>query len=557
MSNLRVSIKNLLVLIFGGLALLVWLPTYKYVTHTYVTQLITEKGGSVHDFASALAAVIAENLMERQREVSLLAQTPFFKNAVLDAPEFKENLERVKDSYPHYTWIGIADLEGTVRTATGNLLRGEKVKDRPWFSHGLLGSYFGDLHGALLLSKVLPSSSSGEELYLIDFSEPLVSPEGELRGVLGIHADWRWMGDVIKVVKPTASLGPRLDILIVNNENRVIYPKHLDGKLRIPDEVGSEQPFLVGNWDDGIEYVSSMVTIGDKEQIQSIGWRVLVRQPTSQTLRDVDSLQSVIQATIFLSVLVFMILLWWGATRISVPLRQLSAHARRIERGADTKPIKIKSMASEVSELAAALHSMASTLTRGKNALAESNTRLEKEVEARTAELERANLALALLARNDELTNLPNRRAANEHLDAEFLTMKRSQNAYCVLMIDVDFFKSINDTHGHAAGDQVLRRVAQSLKVGVRQSDFVSRFGGEEFLIILPNTKLEEGLIVSEKLRAAVESLDIPLVGTVTVSLGLAVSSVKQTNSHTVVKEADRLLYKAKSAGRNRVEFTS
>lgn len=555
MSSLRLSIKNLMILIFGGLALAVWLPTYKYVAHTYVAQLVTEKGGSVHDFASALAGVISDNLMERQREITLLAQTPFFQSAALDAPELKENLERVKKSYPHYTWIGVADLEGTVRTATGDLLRGEKVKERPWFSHGLVGSYFGDLHGAILLSKLLPPSSSGEELHLIDFAAPLVSPEGELRGVLGTHADWRWMGDVIKVVKPTASLVTSLDILIVNNENRVIYPKSQDGKLRVPDNLKTDKAFLVSIWDDGVEYVSSMVSIGDAEEIHSIGWRVVVRQPTVQTLRDVDALQSVIQATIIFSVLVFMILLWWGATRISVPLRQLSAHARRIERGAETRPLNIKSMALEVSELAAALQSMAATLMQRKNALVESNARLEEEVETRTAELERANVALALLARNDVLTNLPNRRAANEHLDTEFLRMKRSQKVYCVLMVDIDFFKSINDTHGHFVGDQVLRRIAQSLKVTVRQSDFVARFGGEEFLVLLPDTQLEEGLVVAEKIRVAVESLVDPVVGTITVSIGLAMSTTKQVNAHIAVKEADNLLYQAKKSGRNRVEF--
>lgn len=557
MSSLRLSIKNLLVLIFGGLALAVWLPTYKYVTHTYVAQLVTEKGGSVHDFASALAGVISDNLAERQREISLLAQTPFFQSAALDAPELKDNLERVKKSYPHYTWIGVADLEGTVRTATGDLLRGEKVKERPWFSQGLVGSYFGDLHGAILLSKLLPPSSSGEELHLIDFAAPLVSPEGELRGVLGTHADWRWMGDVIKVVKPTASLVTNLDILIVNNENRVIYPKSLDGKLKVPDNLKTDKTFLVSIWDDGVEYVSSMVSIGDAEEVHSIGWRVVVRQPTAQTLRDVDALQSVIQATIIFSVLVFMSLLWWGATKISVPLRQLSAHARRIERGAETKPLNIKSMALEVGELAAALHSMAATLMQRKNALAESNTRLEEEVEARTEELERANVALAQLARNDDLTNLPNRRAANEHLDVEFLRMKRSQKVYCVLMVDIDFFKAINDTHGHFVGDQVLRSVARSLKGTVRQSDFVARFGGEEFLVLLPDTQLEEGLVVAEKLRVAVESSVDPEVGPVTVSIGLAMSNTKQVNAHIVVKAADTSLYQAKKYGRNRVEFVT
>jgi len=555
MSRRRFSIKNLMVLIFGGLALTVWLPTYKYVTYTYITQLVAEKGGSVHDFAAALAAVIADNLKERQREIVLLAQSPFFQSASLEAPQLKEHLDRVKKSYPHYTWIGVADIEGVVRTSTGDLLRGASVKGHPWFMFGLAGSYLGDLHQALLSSKQLPPSTEGEALHLIDFAAPLVSPEGQLRGVLGTHADWRWIADVIKVVKPTEVPQSSLDILIINSENRVIFPKRLDGKLKVPSDVRVDQPFGVTTWDDGVEYVSSMVNIDEQHETKSMGWRIIVRQPTAQTLRDVDALQNVIQATIIFSIIVFLSLLWWGATRISTPLRQLSAQARRIERGAETKPMKINTMALEVSELATALFSMAATLLDRKNALAQNNARLEETVAIRTAELERANRELQRLARNDALTGLPNRLAADERLETEFVRMKRSQKTYCVLMADIDFFKSINDTHGHAVGDQVLRRIAQTIKTTLRESDFAARFGGEEFLIILPDTHQEVGRLVAEKLRRAVESSADPIAGNVTVSIGLAMSSPMHANGYGVFQDADSFLYQAKKTGRNRIDF--
>jgi diguanylate cyclase (GGDEF)-like protein len=120
-------------------------------------------------------------------------------------------------------------------------------------------------------------------------------------------------------------------------------------------------------------------------------------------------------------------------------------------------------------------------------------------------------------------------------------------------MMDIDFFKRINDTHGHAVGDQVLKRVAQTIQATLRESDFPARFGGEEFLALLSVTEMSDAYQVAEKLRQAVESAPDPFAGRITVSIGLAMADPEQADEDVAVRAADDNLYKAKETGRNRV----
>ena len=550
-SKRHYRIKHLLVLAFGGLALAIGLPIYLYSNHVFVTQLVADRGDAINDLAKAVASVVAENLQERQREITLLTQTPLFRTAALDDPALKANLERVQKSYPHYSWIGAADLNGIVQSSTDNILRGVSVRERPWFIHGLKGAFSGDLHEALLLSRLLPSPASGGQLYLIDFAAPLMDANGKVRGVLGTHADWDWAADVIKVLKPANAAQSRLEILIVNRENRVIHPEKYDGKVFVPASLTTERAFVVGRWDDGNEYVASMVPVQDAAS--SMGWHIVVRQPIEQTLGDVQALQRVILGSAALSALIFIALVWWGATIFSRPLRQLADQARRVEQGDEDMPLTVSSRTVEINEVTDALRGMASTLLSRKEALAESNVRLEQTVAARTAELAKANDELRLLARQDTLTRLPNRFAANERLRSEFVLMKRSHNVYAVLMMDIDFFKQVNDTHGHAVGDQVLQWVANILRATLRESDFIARFGGEEFLALLPSTTLKAACQVAEKLRQAVEAAPDPVAGRITLSIGIALASPEQVDEDDAVRLADHWLYEAKKAGRNRL----
>ena len=165
---------------------------------------------------------------------------------------------------------------------------------------------------------------------------------------------------------------------------------------------------------------------------------------------------------------------------------------------------------------------------------------------------------LEISVRTDPLTDLPNRRGLAEKLDYEKIRYDRSQNPFTIIMGDIDHFKNINDTFGHDAGDRILAWIAKLLKDNSRKQDIVSRWGGEEFIILLPETDLENGAIFAEKLRAKIESevfvyqdREIP----VTISFGLSVFNRKGLKIDDVIKQADQCLYEAKDQGRNKVIF--
>ncbi len=181
----------------------------------------------------------------------------------------------------------------------------------------------------------------------------------------------------------------------------------------------------------------------------------------------------------------------------------------------------------------------------------EMNAELEIKIAERTTELSKANEDLRHLSRHDALTGLNNRLAANERLHSEFISMKRSQNYDAVLMLDIDFFKKVNDTYGHAVGDSVLQQLAQTLKATLRETDFAARYGGEEFLLLLPNTELFEARLVAEKIRRTIETTPHPVAGKITVSIGVAIATPDEPDEFSAVKESDDYLYAAKKSGRN------
>ena len=177
--------------------------------------------------------------------------------------------------------------------------------------------------------------------------------------------------------------------------------------------------------------------------------------------------------------------------------------------------------------------------------------------------IERANVYSEILknATMDALTGLNNRRQFEVRLKEEYSIANRQNTPLCAIMIDIDFFKKFNDTYGHAIGDTVLRTTANVIKEQLREYDIPSRYGGEEFCILLPQTNIDEAKIVAERLRTSVENKKIEIQTnkneqikhiSVTISVGLAQLDIKDMADDLYMK-ADRALYEAKEQGRNRV----
>lgn len=165
--------------------------------------------------------------------------------------------------------------------------------------------------------------------------------------------------------------------------------------------------------------------------------------------------------------------------------------------------------------------------------------------------IERQKMQNENMAFLDTLTRLPNRRWIDKRVKLELARFRRHKEYTCVAISDIDHFKKINDTYGHLAGDFALQRVAHILKENIRATDFVGRWGGEEFLVILPNTPLSYALNIFERMRRAVETARHN-GHKVTISIGVSLMRARDTLK-TVVRRADSALYRAKQSGRNRV----
>jgi diguanylate cyclase (GGDEF)-like protein len=159
------------------------------------------------------------------------------------------------------------------------------------------------------------------------------------------------------------------------------------------------------------------------------------------------------------------------------------------------------------------------------------------------------------LATTDTLTQLFNRLKFHQLLEKNILESSTNGTAFAFIIFDIDKFKNINDTYGHDIGDYVLKELPKVVKTKLRESDIFARWGGEEFVLLLPKTGIAGGVGIAEKVRRAVERYKFEHVGQVTISLGVTRFS-KGDNEEKILKRADKLLYKAKNSGRNRVEYS-
>lgn len=186
-------------------------------------------------------------------------------------------------------------------------------------------------------------------------------------------------------------------------------------------------------------------------------------------------------------------------------------------------------------------------------------TGLYRMLAEQQGELERLNRDLYEQSRQDALTGIGNRLRMEEDLDTIEGNIGRYGQGYAVALCDIDHFKAYNDRHGHQAGDDVLRSVAEALRQTCRKGDAVYRYGGEELLVLLPGQSLELATAAAERMRRAVEALGIshPLgkpVSVMTISVGVAIREAAHSGSvEEVLGEADEALYRAKASGRNRV----
>ena len=279
-----------------------------------------------------------------------------------------------------------------------------------------------------------------------------------------------------------------------------------------------------------------------------------------QPQREIDELISTATkasfAILIVAILIIFLVAAWMFYTLGLPLNRMTKHIRQISDGnLDIDEIRMGNRKDELGQLANAFNSMHDTIKRQIKELNAHREILEQEVKERTKDLEEVNKKLELISKTDELTGLPNRREMNENIANEMGRSARTHKPFCFIFIDIDHFKNINDTYGHACGDIILKSVAQTIRGLLRKYDVFARYGGEEFLTLLPETDLEGAAVVAERFRRQVERMTVRYADftiKITITLGVAKFD-DRLGADRSIQMADKALYQGKEGGRNRV----
>jgi len=277
------------------------------------------------------------------------------------------------------------------------------------------------------------------------------------------------------------------------------------------------------------------------------------------SLAEIASLETFL---IFVSLGIVVVLSFYLRQGIDSPVDRIVQSLQAVEKGDLNTTMMVESF-DAFGVMADRFNHMVEGL-REKERLSKENEDLVVQLGMRAKDLEtllKQYEEASTLARTDALTGLYNRRAFEELVVRNFFEYKRSRYPFCILMIDIDHFKSINDRFGHPAGDVVIQAVANVFKETVRIADICARWGGEEFIIALPHSDVDQSFILGERIRMNVEALELSnldgsALPTITVSLGASVSKEDDVNLERIIERADEALYAAKTSGRNRVRIS-
>lgn len=546
------NFRNRMIAFFGISSIFIGLLVILYIVHIINIKLIEDKKTFLENTSKIISNKVADILFERNREILLLSKSPLFYDKELNTQNIREKLKQIENTYPIYSWIGIADANGIVKVANNNLLEGADVSKRPWFINGSKESFIGDIHEAVLLTKLLQKPQNGEPLRFIDFASPIKDSDNNLLGVVATHINWDWLSQQIKTYLPNDLSKQAIEVFIVEKNGKVIYPFDSMGAVVIPNGVLTKEGSSIQTWSENEEFLTNSYKI-ISNTTTNLGWNIILRQPISKVFESVNQLHKTFLIIGAILILVNILIVYWISKQFSKPIENLVEIANLIKDGNEQIEFNVSTKISEISLLSNSLKTMLNSLISKKHQLENMNTILEHKVQERTEELERINQDLKLFARIDALTGINNRLAANERLKEEFLKMKRNKVSYSLALIDIDYFKKVNDNYGHEVGDIVLKYIAQILKDNTRATDFVARFGGEEFIFIFTEITQNSAFKIAEKIRNVVESSTIPHVNKITLSIGISSASFNDENEDVAVKKADLALYKAKNEGRNKV----
>ena len=364
-------------------------------------QVMADAGRSLDHLAQRMSSTLEMGMAERHREIRNLASLGLARDPALDAAPWRRAVDQLQKTFGHYAWIGVAEPGGSVVAATGGVLEGRDVSQRPWFVEGRHQPFAGDVHDAVLLASLLPTPSDGEPLRLVDVSAPILDGE-RLTGVLGAHLSWEWARQVSQDVLAPIEASRQVDIVVVTRAGELLLgprsaPRHvapatLDALLT--------RGHTVMRWADGEEYLTAAARSDGELDFAGLGWTVLVRQPAHIAVAAAAQLQRRIWGFGLIGVVAFGLLGWWIAGWLTAPLQRVARRAEALAGGARAEPdAGTTGGPQEVTQLAESLGTLVAQLRGRERELLALTATLEARVAERTDALEQANADLRSFSR--------------------------------------------------------------------------------------------------------------------------------------------------------------
>lgn len=505
------------------------------------------------EIAFALADRLNRSVVARRNTLELLAQIePLKATWVGDAASARRIFDQARRAIPNAAWLGFATSDGIVRAGSGGLLEGDSIANEPWFRNRLEGRDVVDVYAFGALAALLPQAADAEPRRFLALAVRVEDPLGRMFGILTALLDWRsWTRDAVDVILKNRDETVGTRVWILSEGGTTMLGSTDDGEPILPEEHASSRGVFRGAFSS--EGIGGATVTGFAHTAGRLGagWTVYSRKAAALGFGVADSVVWTIVAIGLIVGAFGLAAAMVVAGRIARPIRDLAGEADRLGRD-DTSMLPRMRGSREVVQLSSALRSLILRLGSAEQSREEAELRAAEEARRHSHDIE----ALRAIAHTDGLTALLNRRGfmifAAEAMDA----FDRETREFAILMIDLDHFKSINDTHGHAVGDRVIHRVASIVSTAVRPTDRVGRFGGEEFIVLLHDATAHGAETTAERIRRAVAdesvAVDDGLIS-VTLSVGIATARETDRDVQDVIERADLALYAAKNSGRNAV----
>ncbi len=506
---------RMLILVFVLLAALATLGNSLVVAYNVQrSALIHSTLEANRAYAAKVAQSIHEFLGSARRNLAYSAG--ILANHFHEAPVLHAEAMRLQAQDTFFNSIIVADASGKVLQAypdslqiVGTTLRSEAVQDALRRKQPTISQAYESIAGNLVVLISQPiTSPSGEYLGLVGGSVYILKPS-VLHSIIGSH--FQQEGTFAFVADANRRLLHHPDRQRVGEI--VKHSTTIEAALR-----GESGALEVTNY-QGVPMLAGFAPVPDAN------WAVVAQQPRDLSLSPLHLLMKDMFLGLIPASLLGVLAIWAGTLLITRPLRQLAQSAEQLSD--PETPRELQDINTWYREAAA----------------------IRKALLTGVGLMQQKLGQLSLEAQSDALTGLANRRALGVALEA----LEQSGVTYSVLAADIDHFKRVNDTWGHDAGDEALRRIAAVLRDSSRAGDLACRAGGEEFVLLLPQTSLDTATAIAERIRTTLETTPIPQVGLLTLSIGVAEVGPQAVTPEAVLKLADKRLYSAKQNGRNRV----